>query len=287
VRLAPDNVALLAGLASIEPSLGRWDSAAIRLRHATQLDPRNVNITSQLADLETMLRHYAAADSAADRGMALAPTNPRTPWQKLILQLARGDLDSARAVIRAAVRRLDPGQFYSYVAVYQDLYWALDEDAQQQVLQLPPSAFDDDRGNWGIVRAQLCYLRGDRARAAIFADSARIAFEEQSRAAPKDPTRHALAGVALAYLGRKADAVREGQRAVELVPVSKDQYNGAYYLQQMVRIYLLNGEPDKALDQLEPLLKMPYYLSPGWLRIDPTFDPVRGNPRFKRLIAGS
>jgi hypothetical protein len=53
-----------------------------------------------------------------------------------------------------------------------------------------------------------------------------------------------------------------------------------------VRIYLLAGEPEKALDQLEPLLKMPYFLSPGWLRIDPTFAPLRGNTRFERLVAG-
>jgi hypothetical protein len=53
---------------------------------------------------------------------------------------------------------------------------------------------------------------------------------------------------------------------------------------QLARIYLLVGEPEKALDELEPLLKMPYYLSPGWLRIDPTFAPLRGRARFERLV---
>ena len=93
-------------------------------------------------------------------------------------------------------------------------------------------------------------------------------------------------GLALAYLGRKAEAIQEGERAVALWPISRDAYNGAYVQHQLVRIYLLVGEPEKALDQLEPLLKMPYYLSPGWLRIDPTFAPLKGNPRFERLIAG-
>ena len=62
---------------------------------------------------------------------------------------------------------------------------------------------------------------------------------------------------------------------------------GAYYQHQVARIYMLVGEPDKALDLLEPLLKIPYYLSPGWLRIDPNFAPLKGNPRFERLVAGS
>jgi hypothetical protein len=67
--------------------------------------------------------------------------------------------------------------------------------------------------------------------------------------------------------------------------LSKDGYNGPYLQHQLVRIYLLAGEHEKALDQLEPLLKIPYYLSPGWLRIDPTFASLRGNPRFERLLA--
>jgi len=81
--------------------------------------------------------------------------------------------------------------------------------------------------------------------------------------------------------------VREGRRAVELMPISKEAFTGPYLQHQLVRIYILVGEPERALDQLEPLLKVPYYLSPGWLRVDPTFDPLRSNPRFQRLLSGT
>ena len=107
------------------------------------------------------------------------------------------------------------------------------------------------------------------------------------RAAPQDAQRHALLGLALAYLGRKATAIQEGERGVALLPITKDAYVGPYIQHQLARIYLLVGEPEKALDQLEPLLKIPYYLSPGWLKIDPNFAPLRGNPRFERLVAGA
>ena len=107
------------------------------------------------------------------------------------------------------------------------------------------------------------------------------------RATPRDAQLHVLLGTALAYLDRRDEAVGEGEQAVAMLPVSKDAFVGAYLQHQLARIYLLVGEPERALDQLEPLLKMPYYLSPGWLRIDPTFAPLRGNPRFKRLVSGS
>ena len=287
LRFAPDNVDLLGAAALTESSLGRWDGVAARLARASLLDPRSANTVRRLAVVHTFLRNYAAADSAADRAVALAPTNLGMVSLKVLVTLARGDLDSARAVIRAAVRQIDPGTLLPFFASYQDLYWVLDDEQQRQVLASPPSAFDDDRGNWGIVRAELYRLRGDRAGAAVYADSARLAFEEQSRAAPDDGQRRVLLGLALAYLGRKKDAVREGKRGVELMPISRDGYFGPYVQLQLARIYLLVGEPEQALDQLEPLLRLPFYISPGWLRIDPTFDPLRNNARFRKLVEGA
>ena len=105
------------------------------------------------------------------------------------------------------------------------------------------------------------------------------------KTAPAHDLLHLSRGVALAMLGRKDEAVSEGRRAVAILPISKDAYGGTYTQHQLARIYILVGEHEKALDQLEPLLKIPYYLSPGWLRIDPTFAPLHGNPRFERLIA--
>jgi hypothetical protein len=205
---------------------------------------------------------------------------------KVMSALGRGDLESALRMFRDAARTIHPTVLLPFFASYQDRYWVLDDEQQRQVLAAPLSAFDDDRANWGIVLTELYSLRGDRRLAAAYADSARIALEEQSRAAPDDGQRRVLLGLMLAYLGRKADAIREGRRGLALMPISRDGYFGPYVQLQFVRIYLLVGEPEQALDQLEPLLRVPFYLSPGWLRVDPTFDPLRKHPRFQRLVQG-
>jgi DNA-binding SARP family transcriptional activator/TolB-like protein len=284
VRLAPDNVDLLGALASAETSLGQWDGATARLARAARLDPRSITVARRLAAVHMWLRQYPAADLAADRAVALAPTSPAMVSLKVMVAAARGDLDSARAIIQRAQSRIDPAVLYPFFAAYQDMYWVLDDAQQREVLAAPPIAFDDDRGSWGLVRAGLYQLRGDRRRMRVFADSARLALETQIRAEPDDWQRHALLGLALAYLGQKPEAIREGQRGVAMMPISRDAYFGPYNQLQLVRIYLLTGEPDLALDQLEPLLRVPYYISPGWLRIDPTFDPLRKHPRFQRLV---
>ena len=87
-------------------------------------------------------------------------------------------------------------------------------------------------------------------------------------------------------MGRKPDAIAAGERGGQLVPMSRNAVTGANFQHQRARIYLLVGEREQALDVLERLLAMPYYLSPGWLRIDPNFASLRGDPRFERLAAG-
>ena len=284
LALAPGNADLLAAVATREYNLGRWDAARAHLKQAARLDPRAVNPVRQLGQVLLFTRHYAEAQQAFDQALALAPTNLLTLGQRAMVALAQGDLDGARAVLRAAPKAIDPTALVAYMATYGDLMWVLDNAQQQLLLRLGPSAFDNDRAVWGLVFAQTYALRGDPARARVYADSARLACEEQLRATPGDAARHVLLGLALAYLGRKADAIREGERGVALGPISQNSEN-AYLQHQLARIYIVVGEPEKALDQLEPLLKIPWPLSPAWLKIDPNFDPLRGNPRFQRLIA--
>jgi serine/threonine-protein kinase len=274
VRLAPEDVDLLSAAASASFVGGQWDSVASQLQHALQLDPHSFTVARRLATTRLFFREYAAADSAIQRAIALAPTNPQAVLLQVMIAVARGDLPSARAAVTAGAGRVGATTVYAFLSMYQDLYWVLDDAQQRQVLALPPSAFDDDRGVWSLVRTELYHLRGDSARALAYADSARLALEAQSRATPEDAQRHAILGVALAYLGRKAEAIREGRRGAELLPISEDAINAAYIQLQLARIYVLTGETDQAVGLLKDLLGRPFYVSREWIRLDPAFRGV-------------
>jgi serine/threonine-protein kinase len=281
-RAAPGNAQVLAAAGLSEQGLGRWDAAVADFRQALALDPRAVRTAIGLARSLLWLRRYPEAIQAEDRALALAPSSLVALEDRAMIYLAQGDLAGARTVLRTAPADVDPAALMAFVSQTCDLYWVLDDGQQRLLLRLTPEAFDS-RGTWGLALAGTYALRGDQPKVRAYADSARISLQEQLRATPGDAQLHVLLGTALAYLGRRDEAVSEGRQAVALLPVSKDAFTGAYVQHQLARIYLLVGEPEQALDQLEPLLRIPYFLSPRWLRIDPTFNPLRGNPRFDRL----
>ena len=281
----PNNAALLNRMANTEVSLGRWDAAVGHYEQAGRLNPQAANVAGNLGFAEMFLRRHAAAQATLDRALTLEPGNVFLIEERTMIALAQGDLAGARAIIHAMPAPVDTAALAAYVGTYYDLGWVLDSAQERVLFRLRPDAFDESRGSWGIVLAQQYALRGDMAHARIYADSARLGFDAELKATPDDAQRHAFLGLALAYLGRKADAIREADRAVALSPTSKDANSGPYIQHQAVRVYMVVGEKEMALDALEPLLKIPYYVTPAWLRIDPNFIPLRGNPRFERLVA--
>jgi serine/threonine protein kinase/TolB-like protein/Flp pilus assembly protein TadD len=285
-RIAPGNVELLSATGLVERNLGRWNEAVEHLRRAQRLDPRSIITELRLGQVLFWLRRYSEARTAYDRGLALDPANLIVIEWKAMSFLGEGNLVAARAVLSAALKDVEPTSLVAHMANAQDLGWVLDEPQRELLLRLTPGAFDDDRGQWAICLAQSQALKGDSAALRVYAEEARKSFEEQLRADPKDAQRHVFLGLALAFLGRKEEAIREGRLAVDLSPLAQNATHGAYLQHQLVKIYMLVGEPEKALDELEPLLRIPYDLSPRWLAIDPNFDPLRTNPRFQKLVAG-
>jgi cytochrome c-type biogenesis protein CcmH/NrfG len=129
--------------------------------------------------------------------------------------------------------------------------------------------------------------REDAAAAESAFTAARAAMETVAREQPDFGENLCVLGMANAALGRKGDALREGRRAVELVPLTKDALSGAELLRNLAITYAWAGEKDIALKQLEEILRIPGPISYGQLRLHPWWDPLRGDPRFEKLLEES
>ena len=265
----------------IEESLGQWEAAVNHLRQAEHLDPRSVLTQRRLGVAFLRLRRYREATEAIDRGLTLSPTNLTLIEYKTMVFLAQGDLRGARAVLQDVSKDVQPTALVAFLSYYNDLDWVLDDEQRDLLLRLTPGAFNDDRGMWAMTLTQASARRDGKEKAREFAEEARKGLVAQLAEAPQNSQRHVILGLALAYLGRKDEAVREGEHGAGLQ--AKDAFHRPYIQHQLARIYILVGEPEKAIDLLEQLLKVPYFLAPGWLKIDPTFDPLRGNVRFESL----
>jgi serine/threonine-protein kinase len=286
LRLAPNDADVLSIAAGVDLRLGHTEAATIKLERARELDPRSGTTLGSLQQAYVVQRRFAEAIDAGQAAMALVPGDVNLVEWQAMAYLGQGDLQGARGVIRAAIDRGNAAPAVAaFFGGYQELSWVLDAAEREVMFRLTPAAFDNDRGWWGQTMATAYWQHGNEALSKAYADSALPATSAQLAASPEDGQSQALHGLVLAYLGRKNEAIVEGIRAISHPVTDVTDLN--YNMMQMIRIYLAVGEPEKALDQLEVLLRRPYVLTPVWLRIDPTFRTLKGNPRFERILKGN
>ena len=283
---APNDAMLLRLVAVAELSLGRLGPAREHAERAVALDPRTPLAFVTLGDVDARLGRWADVRSTYERAQSLERSNLLLIARRIEAHLLQGDLEGARRALAEASPAVDHARIAAYVATFGSIGWVLSDADRRLVLGLPLAAFDGNAARRALVRAEIRGWSGDTAAARAPGDSAARLLRRQLAGAPRDASLHADLGLALAYAGRFPEAIAEGERAVELLPVARDFVPGSEMRFALVRILVRAGQHDRALALLEPLVREPYYISPAWLRIDPNLAPLRGDPRFERLAGG-
>ena len=285
LQTAPNRADLLSLAAGLEADLARWSAALSYLDRAARLDPRSTGVAVSQTYIHLGQRRFADAQTALDRARAIRPASMGLLYTQARLDAATGDLAAARKTLELAHQVLDSTTVVAYVAIREDLLWLLDDGQQRLLLSLTAAALDGGRADWALALAETYWRRGDRRTARAYADTARAEYGPLIREMLNATARAqviALQALALAYVGRGPEAVRQGNAALEAAAGTSSEHFYIRFL--LARIQLLGGEPERAVDHLEQLLKTPFYVTPGWLKIDPTFDALRGNPRFQGLV---
>jgi TolB-like protein/class 3 adenylate cyclase/Flp pilus assembly protein TadD len=288
-RLLPNDSLVFELTGFINRRRGRWEESTTDLKRALELDPRNLFFLQQLSFTYELQRLYRDLAAVLDRVLKLVPSDPETRVARASIDLAeRADARPVHATIETVVAE-DPAAAKNIADRW--FYIALCErdnfGVSRALSVVPPDGI-----SVGSIWSPRAYFQAVAARARGDATVARAAFtaaraevEKATREQPDYAQGLTILGLIDAGLGRKDDAIREGRRAVELVPVSKDAIDGADFILNLAVIYAWTGEKDLALKHLAEAAQLPSSLSYGSLRLHPDWDTLRNDPRFEKIVA--
>jgi serine/threonine-protein kinase len=280
------RIPLLTGF--IDRRQDRWEKSLEEMNRALELDPRDSFILQQISITYEGLRRYKEMAAALDRALTIAPKDVTTKVRRAWVDLeSRADTKPLHTTIDTI---LAENPSVAPVLVDRWILLALrerDPVAAQRALDAMPSdgCYDENipfPNSWCVGLA--ARLRGDVVAARAAFTSARKELDQILRGQPDYAAGLCALGMVDAALGNKQDAIREGERAVALMPISKSAVEGPLLIRNLAIIYAWTGEKDRAIERLTEAAKRPDDVSYGSLRLNPLWDPLRGDPRFEALI---
>jgi TolB-like protein/Flp pilus assembly protein TadD len=272
--------AILRRKGDVEEALGRF-------QRAVELDPRSAPDAAEVGFTYYLLRRYDEAEDWIRRALALQPDgHGNFAYLAMIRLRADGDTAGAREWLERA----------RAAGVYQPRITDFSFVELARAARQPDRMIEESERMTGPLDNQWVYMppvlwralawrfEGEDARAIAAFDSARVELEAALESDPAEPRMRSALGIAYAGLGRKEDALREGEEGVRLMPLDREAWRGGFRVLQLARIEAMVGEDERAVDHLRQLLSIPFDLTVAELRLDPSWDGLRGNPRFQALL---
>ncbi|MGB9474360.1 MAG: tetratricopeptide repeat protein [Candidatus Udaeobacter sp.] len=286
-RTLPNNSDVFFYTGLIDRREGRWEEATRDMERALELDPRNFFILQQLALTYQPQRRYTDEAQTYDRALTIMPADPYTRISRALVALDwRADIQPFQTTLATLITE-NPNA-------------APDLDAPLYALcERTAAATDRTLSNYprvGVVYNGVNYphaywegvvarCQGDSAKARAAFTAARREVANTVEQQPDFAAALSVLGMIDAGLDRKEEALKEGRRACELLPVSKDAIDGASLAINLAQIYAWTGEKDRAIEQIAAVERVPNTLSYGLLKLHPYWDSLRGDPRFEKIIA--
>ncbi len=285
----PNNPEVLAAIGYVTRRQGNATFGIPEMQQASLLDPRNSLLPREIADSYVALRRYDEADATFARSLAIFPGDVEAQVQRVTGRIFSGDIESAERMLATIPAGMDPQGTVSLMRFRLQMLLRHPDAALAAIANAPTwllARFEHSAAPVALLRGQALAMKGDSA-------ASRTAFLEAVRLlqdARKNPVTEvdalSLLGLAYAGLGQKQAALESGRAAVERLPISRDSIVGAYNLERLARVEAQVGETDGAIEHLQQLMGVAAgeTLSIATLRIDPVWDPLRKDPRFRALL---
>ena len=288
-RGLPNESEAYFAIGAIQRRQGKWAESNANLEKAATLDPKNTDVLINLCFSYMAQRDFETASKVLDRVIAASPQSFQTNILKAFMAAQwKGDLSAAEKVFSSIQPETDSDGLMTMGRAWLLMIQRKLSEALQVVQKFRgETLFNTTTAPCPktLLEGEIYRLQGDEAKARTAFEHARVVSEQLLREAPDDPARHGQHGLILAALGQNQEAIAEGKRAVELVPESQDAFDGPVGTAALAQIYAWTGEFDEAFRLLDHLLSIPAHgLTVPMLELDPAWDSLRNDPRYRVLI---
>ena len=286
-RTLPNSTEVFEYTGYIDRRQGRWEEATRNLQRALELDPRNFGIVQQLALAYEVQHRYAEQARMCERALSIVPDDPYTLMTRAQIAFQeRADIKPFQTMLATLLAK-DPKLAPDVDDPDHALCERTPEAAARALKNYPRDGVGINGMNYPLSywEGVVARCQGDHVKAQAAFNVARIEVEKIVEKQPDFAAALSFLGMIDAGLGRKEEALREGRRACELLPISKDSIDGAAFAVNLAQIYAWVGEKDLAIEQIAAVERVPNYLSYGVLNLHPYWDSLRGDPRFEKIVA--
>ena len=285
----PNDPGIFRAMAAIQRRQGKWQESNASYAKAVSLEPRDPILLENMGMNYLAVRDYPTAARIFDRAIKAAPETFTIRELRARTEFySKGDLRPMQTLLASLPENIDPNGTITLSRYNLKMY---ERKFDELLAILDRSPAEKSRGETSapiskaFLKATVYRATNDETNARINYEAAREKAEAAVRESPDDGPRHALLGLIYAGLGRCDEAKTEAKRAVDLLPESKDAFDGPILVMSRARIHMMCGDLDTAFALLERSLQTPAGMTANELRFDPIWDALRNDPRFEPMLA--